>query len=375
MSRSGQMDAPVPTDLQLEQATRWFLRVRSESAQAEEFAAFKHWLDSDPCNGLAYQQVAATWGAVGTFSSAPEIVVGRRDALDDAQRAAGGRWFARWSRSRYRATSRHMATSRFMVLAASVVLAVVGLLMWQYLLRGVYATDVGERRVLTLEDGSVVTLDARSRVRVRFDQNQRTLSLERGQARFDVARDPTRPFRVRAGAQTVVALGTQFNVELLADNVLVAMIEGRVAVTGVDAAVASAAQSSARTSMREIHGLEKHEPGVTAHAQPIELKAGEGIRVRADGQATVLPAIDVARATAWQSGKMFFDNEPLGRAAERVNRYSKLVVEVDPAVADVAVSGVFNAGDSNAFVEAISTYFPIEVRRIGASRVQLSARD
>jgi transmembrane sensor len=65
----------------------------------------------------------------------------------------------------------------------------------------------------------------------------------------------------------------------------------------------------------------------------------------------------------------------MGRAAERVNRYSNMVVEVDPAVADVAVSGVFNAGDSNAFVEAISAYFPIEVRRIGASRIQLSARD
>lgn len=88
----------------------------------------------------------------------------------------------------------------------------------------------------------------------------------------------------------------------------------------------------------------------------------------------MLPRIDLARATAWQSGKLFFDNEPLATAAERVNRYSPLRIEVDPSVAGVGVSGVFNAGDSNAFIEAISTYFPVQVDRTGASRIYLTHR-
>jgi transmembrane sensor len=281
-------------------------------------------------------------------------MVGRRDALDSARRAARRRW-----------SVRRASPSRYFAVAASVVIAVAGALGWLYSQRGVFSTDVGERRALTLEDGSVVTLDAKSRVRVQYEEDRRLISLERGQARFDVAKDPTRPFRVRAGDQTVIALGTQFNVELVGGNVLVSMIEGHVAVTGVDSTVES---STAKKKTQD-------ESKALGPAAPVvELKAGEGLRVRADGQAMILPKIDVDRATAWQAGKMFFDNEPLASAAERVNRYSELQIIVDPAVANVGVSGAFNTGDSNAFVEAIATYFAVQVDRTSASEIHLTLR-
>ncbi len=374
-SADHQGEVAEPTDTQLEEATRWFLRVRSEAAQVEDLPLLKNWLEGDPLNKRAYQQVTATWSMVGTLGSAPEIMLGRRDALDDARRAARRRWSVRRGLLRYSA------------LAASVVVATLGALAWMYTQRGLYTTDVGERRALTLEDGSVVTLDAKSRVRVQYAAAQRVIALERGQARFDVAKDPTRPFRVNAGDQTVIALGTQFNVELVAGSVLVSMIEGHVAVTGIDSATDSlTSRQSSRLSANDggkvtsaPHQLEAKTPvdgsgQGTSRVPVVELTAGEGLRVRANGQAVVLSKIDVERATAWQSGKMFFDNEPLGSAAERINRYSQLQIDVDPSVEDVSVSGVFNAGDSNAFVEAISTYFPVHVDRVGASKIHLTAR-
>lgn len=377
---------PDDTDARLEQAADWFLRVHSESACVEDLPELKRWMEIDPRNALAYQQVSASWESVGAHASAPEIMIGRRDALEDARLAARRRWQAPPITRRWPAFAA----------AASMLLAVLGSVAWYYTQRDAYATDLGERRVLTLQDGSVVTLDARSRIRVNFGENERLIALEHGQARFDVAKDAARPFRVRAGAQTVVALGTQFNVELVAGTVLVTMIEGHVAVTGVTASflsnagpsasgtffanaeresgVEEASSSTLEPAQREGEIPQKRDRGA-GQAPTIELRTGEGLRVRADGQAVVVPKIDIDRATAWQSGKMFFDDEPLSIAAERINRYSRLQIEVDPSVANVGVSGIFNAGDANAFIEAISAYFPVEINRTSASEIHLSARD
>lgn len=336
------------SDDRLEQATQWFLRVRSEDARVEDLPEFKRWIDSDVRNELAYRQVAAAWVGIGSQAAAPEIMVARRNALDDAHRAASRRGSVRkWF-------------TYPLALAASICAVLLGTALYFYLPRGVYSTGIGEQRALRLDDGSMVTLDAKSRVRVAYGDGVRLLMLERGRARFDVARDPVRPFRVKAGDQTIVALGTQFNVERVADTVLVTLLEGRVAVTGI----ATASKPTATQSAPE----EKATPVV-------ELMAGQGLQVRANGRATMVPKIDAERATAWQSGRLFFDNEPLASAAERVNRYSKVQIEVSPSVANVEVSGVFAAGDADAFVEAISTYFAVRAERTGAAAIQLTAAD
>jgi transmembrane sensor len=197
---------------------------------------------------------------------------------------------------------------------------------------------------------------------VTYDKNERVIQLERGQARFDVARDPARPFRVEAGKQTVIALGTQFNVERVGGNVLVTLIEGHVAVTGV-AQPPAAADVPAGTS----------NPISDAHAAGIvELTAGEGLRVKGDGQAIVIAKVDVDRATAWQTGKMFFDSEPLATAAERINRYSRQQIDVDPSAAAIRISGVFNAGDTHAFIEAVNAYFPVRIERERDEEIRLT---
>lgn len=345
------------SDDRLEDATQWFMRVRSEDARVEDLQEFKRWIDSDPRNERAYRQVTAAWTDVGAHAATPEIMVARRNALDNAHRAAGRRWSVRgWF-------------SRPLALAASLLVALTGAALYFHLLQGVYSTGIGEQRILRLDDGSLVTLDAKSRVRVAYADGVRLLELERGRARFDVARDPLRPFRVQAGDQTVIALGTQFNVERVADTVLVTLLEGRIAVTGV-------ATTSSRTATHATvtEGMPAPEPEARpSTTSVIELTAGQGLQVRANGRATVVPKVDVQRATAWQSGRLFFDDEPLASAAERVNRYSKLQIQVSPSVAELQVSGVFTAGDATAFVEAISTYFPVRIERTGASEIELTA--
>lgn len=341
-------------DERQEQAVEWFLRVHAEDARIEDLPELRRWIETDPRNALAYQQVSAAWDTMGDYASAPEIVMGRRDALEDSHKAGRhgpvgvsrtGRWIA----------------------AACVALVALGTGMW-WLLSPYwteYSTELAQQRTVTLPDASVIVLDAHSRVRVRYTDKERSIALEQGQARFSVAKDPLRPFRVRARDQTVVALGTQFDVELISKAVLVTLLEGHVAVGGV---ISRSGQP----------GEQAHAAGSAAGDPPtevVELTAGEGLRVHEDGHAVLLPNVDLARATAWQKGKVFFDNEPLSTAVERINRYARQQVDVDPSVAAVGISGVFNSGDTEAFIEAVTTYFPVEAVRNRGSAIYLTRRN
>ena len=332
-------DLARPAD-RLAQAAAWFTRLRAEDAGVDDLTRFQRWLETHSDNATAYARVSESWSFVGEHASAPEIMLGRRDALEDARRAADGRW--RSARPRW---------FKAAVAAACVAMVVASaLFIWSRAYVGLYTTGVGERRTLTLSDGSVVTLDAQSAIRVSYGSRERLISLQQGQARFDVAQDPTRPFRVKAGTETVIALGTQFNIELVAHSVLVTLIEGRVAVL-------------------------PDEVPLSDVSPRIDLTAGEGLQVRQDGKTLRLPRVDVAHATAWQNGKVFFDNEPLASAAERINRYASERILVDPSAANFAISGVFNAGDARAFIEAVTAYFPVRAAQSDGATVRLSARD
>jgi transmembrane sensor len=363
-----------------EQAVEWFLRMRSESARLEDLPDLQRWIEADPLNALAYRQASATWTTLDDVASSPAIVVGRRDALEDAHQARQQRGASRSSDASKASARRQMSLA---AIAASAVL-VLALCVW--FLTGPqwhsYSTNIGERRTVTLPDGSVMTLDARSRVRFKYTDKERRISFEQGQARFAVAKDPARPFHVLALDRTVVALGTNFNVEVVSNILTVTLIEGRVAVIGLAPAVAgdstlagvkntkagSPAPSPGSVTARGRKQNESHGAGV------IELAAGEGLRVRQDGRAVLVPNIDPERATAWQAGKVFFDNEPLGSAAERVNRYARRPIRVDPSIATLGISGVFNSEDPDAFVEAVTAYFPVQVEATDTAEIHLIPR-
>src|SRR3546814_18419265 len=102
-----------------------------------------------------------------------------------------------------------------LLVAACVCLIFAGITIWRTQQPQVYATGLGERRVVMLDDDSRLSLDANTRVRVKYSRAGRQLWLEAGRARFEVAKDPLRPFSVAAAGKIVVATGTEFSVELL----------------------------------------------------------------------------------------------------------------------------------------------------------------
>ena len=125
------------------------------------------------------------------------------------------------------------------------VLAIGGAVFWNG--QGLYTTAVGEQRVIQLADGSNVSLDTDSRIRVRFAGAERRLELERGQALFDVA-DDGRPFVVVAGDTSITAVGTVFDVRRHSDGVKVTLVSGVVDVAGKTAAAQTPIAARAATT-------------------------------------------------------------------------------------------------------------------------------
>jgi transmembrane sensor len=278
------------------------------------------------------------------------------------------------------------ATRRRVVIAAAVVaaIAVIGNLVSSVHGGDVYRTQPGERRLVTLADGSRVQLDSSTELRVRFSARQRELSLTQGQARFDVAHDFQRPFSVAANGRTVVATGTAFNVDVLGEDLLVTLIEGRVVVLPNQTAVLPRVVSRSSDEGPPAAGVS---PGgcdgslaggraATRRARSgtgIELKAGELLVVSAGGCTSIVQA-NVERATAWESGQLILENETLRSVVERVNRYSREVVVIaDERVADLRISGVFRTDDVAGLVETLTLYLPIDADESDGS-IRLSHR-
>lgn len=192
-----------------------------------------------------------------------------------------------------------------------------------------FSTRHGEQRSEPLSDGSLLSLDTDTAVAVRYEPTQRLVTLERGQAVFAVAHDPARPFRVLAGPAEVIAVGTRFDVYLKGGTALVTVTEGRVTVDNITPP--GVARPAART--------------------PVQVGAGQMVRVESGQPPSGPLPIDATRATAWLHRQISFEAAPLGDVAAEFNRYAAVPVEIEtPALRSVAVSGVFSVDDTESFV-------------------------
>lgn len=211
------------------------------------------------------------------------------------------------------------------------------------------ATRVGESRTVPLPDGSQMILNTQTEVSVHFDDARRSVVFERGEALFEVAHDPARPFEVRAGTTTARAIGTRFTVRLLGDAAAAVVVtEGRVNV--LDAAV----------------------PGGTAPG--VSLTAGQRAvkRVSEPIVITRLNQAAIERITDWTSGGISFRDEPLSDVLAEVNRYSATPIQLrEPALAGLRVSGYFAIGNTPAFVSALAVGAGLRASRASDGTVTL----
>jgi transmembrane sensor len=209
-----------------------------------------------------------------------------------------------------------------------------------------YTTNVGEMRSFTLEDGSVVELNTRSKLRARFTAAERDVQLLEGEAIFKVAKNPRRPFRVFSGSAEIVAVGTEFNVDTHNSRTVVTVLEGRVRVTNSKNATSGQAPTAAASVV-----------------QPIEIASGEQAVVAEHHSPLRIAAADTARVTAWTVRRLIFEETTLAEVAAEFSRYNEKSIRIlgDP-LSSKRITGIFNATDQASFVEFLRTHANVTVR-------------
>lgn len=337
-----------------EAAVRWVAREIGGTLSPEDQAALRAWLEADPRHVELYAQVRDAALAVDRHAASAPLMDLRRDALAALKAsprprsriyglaaglvcalAVGSVWMGLQPNTR-------PSVSRLESLSHAVAPALTAD-------AAIHATRVGERTSVTLPDGTVATLNTDTVLKVGYRRGERAVRLVRGQALFEVAKDASRPFRVYAADRSITAVGTIFDVRLDGGRVKVALVEGVVAV---------ARDAGPRD----------------APVQRVTMTAGEVLEALPASTMTV-HASDAAHAVEWRRGVASFQAAPLVEAVAEINRYTQTPISVDPAVADLRVTGVFRTGDPLRFARSVSEVLPVVVDASDAEGLTLRRPD
>ncbi|UTW44128.1 FecR domain-containing protein [bacterium SCSIO 12696] len=217
-----------------------------------------------------------------------------------------------------------------------------------------HTTQVGEQSEVVLPDQSRLKLNTDTRLKVTYTASARSVELLSGEAYFDVAKDPQRPFVVVAGGRSVTAVGTAFNVELRDQSAVEVLVtEGKVAIS--DSVEAEAAVHNAIT-------------GPAEKKESIYLTVGQKVQldVAGRGPVTTIEESDVETSLAWQQGMVVFQGESLEQVLAEISRYTSADFEiVDNTIKNIEVGGFFKAGDTDQLLFVLKHNFGIHSQLSG----------
>jgi transmembrane sensor len=302
-----------------QEAAEWLVELRCEATSTAARQRFGTWLSTSPEHVRAYLELTCICEVVGAAEPASddeiESLIARAKTTSNVialgapvHAASPVDASARIARRRHRSVFVGLAAA-----AASLMIVIAITALWHHAQRSTYSTAIGEQRSILLPDGSTVELNARSAVRVRFSERQRSIDLLRGQALFHVTKDRSRPFVVNSEQMRVRAVGTTFDVNQRRRTTIVTVVEGTVAV-------------------------ESAEPESL-------LEAGEQA-VLTDGGHPTPRRTDVVTAIAWTQRRLIFDTTPIEEVAEEFNRNTAREIVVDgEELADFHVSRAFSSAD------------------------------
>jgi transmembrane sensor len=347
-----------------QQATDWFVANREglSTRQREDFTA---WLKTSPLHVEEYLGLAVIardlQEACADSKGSIESIVARAHAAEDEPIRPLWPGAPDTPRDRFSPPWRTAA-----VCAAVFAVLSLGLLAWwnsRLAPRGLapdavatlrFETRHGEQQTHQLTDGSVLHLNTDSAVTVSYSKSERIVMLSSGEADFEVAHEPKRPFRVFAGPAEVIDIGTQFDVRLEDDSTVITVIDGRAAV--------------GPSSMLRGQGTDPSQ----GLARFVQLHADQQISVAEGAWPAVPIAVDAHRTTSWLRRQIMFDHEPLSRVATEFNRYASKPIEITtPALGDLQISGVFTTDDTDGFVAFLGSLEGVHVE-VTPTRIRVS---
>lgn len=308
--KARQTPGTSPSPEEFAEAAAWVARLHGPNRTLQAEQGFRRWLASKPAHSAAFEAMTAAWEMTGKLPQTPFPRL------------------SRWQRAGYRE-----GFIRSAIAVAGIAALALSVMFYAQRMGGI-ATHVGEQRTSTLEDGTRVTLNTATRIIVNYDEKLRVVELKNGEALFEVAKVPERPFVVRAGNRSITALGTSFVVRYDPNRTAVTLVDGKVNITP-----AADEKSVLMTSLAPGQRL------TFSSSKPPKLDE---------------PPIE--KVIAWRRGLLDFESTRLSEAIEEMNRYSTIKLALEsPQAASIPITGVFRAGDAPSFAAALTRAYPLQV--------------
>ncbi|WP_173050463.1 FecR family protein [Nitrospira sp. KM1] len=304
-----------------EEAARWFVRLRAQDISTDERRAFERWRAQRSLHDRAYREICDLWNDAAFNAASIQ-------SEEEGSHASSRFPFRIWRRSNF---TRYLAAA-----AIAGLLIVLGLQFdLPLLFTAEYRTATGDRRVISLPDQSLVTLNTHSAISTDFLPHERRIHLLSGEAHFKVHSDERRPFVVDHHHIHSRAVGTSFVVREEAQGIRLTVAEGVV-----------------ELSPRE------------GSWNSLQVTAGQQVLVDQDGPGPIRP-VDIHAVTGWMRGRLVFDNVSLEQVVTEIRRYHNgLIILWNPALANIRVSGSYNLSDTTAILTTLTQTLPIHLTRL-----------
>jgi len=300
------------------EAADWLARLQGDDAGEADWLAFETWLAASPDNWAAYDGLERLSAEID--ARAEEVQAALR--APRARRPHAPIAYAKWT-------------------ALGAVAAAAGLLLWMVLPAApvrpqVFDTAKGQVREIGLADGTRLALDAVSHVEVALEPHVRRVTMGEGEAAFDVAKDPQRPFLITVGDRTVKVVGTEFNVENRHGRLNITVSRGVVEVAPVEGAGGEIAR----------------------------LERGVRLEHQIGGSAQQVSAVSSPEdAFSWRKLRLIYDNASLEEVVSDLNRYFPRQVSLDGSVKELKFSGVLVVADEDAVLRRLEELLPVAADR------------
>ncbi|WP_341664491.1 FecR domain-containing protein [Vibrio sp.] len=292
----------------IKQASLWMARMLSEEVTEEDKRAFELWRSREPSNDYAWRQLESLQKKL---TSLPDPKVGKV-ILSQYRKGLSRRQILVWSGVSIAAMS--------LVLSSDAAISK---------RNNEYASETGEIKPITLSDGTLVVLNTSSRIRVDFAKDQRLIHLIEGEIMVTTSHHLT-PFYVSTPQGLVTPLGTVFSVRLKQDTTQVSVFEGQVMNRATKASNNQYLETGQKSTFSSMNYYIK---------KPL-----------------------LANEVLWTQGKIEVLDMPLNEFLDEVSRYRKGVVNIEPNLSDLRISGIYSMRDTDTTLQNLSKILPIQVR-------------
>lgn len=310
-------------DARREDAAAWVVRLEAAGLGDAEAVAFDAWLSGSPENAQAFDAALAVSQAYAAHATAVVEAVSLRPVAP-------------------RRVDRRAFVGVGAIAAAAALAVVVAPQFTSQPTTETFVTAKGERRTVTLADGSTLDLNAGTQMTVTLARNARSVVLDEGQAVFDVAHDARRPFTVAAGDRIVRVVGTQFDVRQRDGRLSVTVARGAVEVRPSDGATGRAFRLHPGQRLEHIEGL----------------------------VGTKVAAAEPAEVFGWRTGRLVYRGQPLSEVVADLNQQWPTQIRIaDAALAATPISGVLILDSQDAVIRRLALLAPIRAVRSDAGVV------